>query len=447
MARDTATDAMLLSSIVRVFLTFVTILSSTCFLQAFPLTRATKVLSYTYDNGHWEQDVVQLHGSVLMTYKKKNYRLPAMIILPHAFPRVAPLVYMNPKPGMVRNARSPYVNGSLQVLSEYINRWEYPFSSLEQLYLEMQEAFGKSPPLRQLPGREVGGAQQGAAHAGGSHAVPSPRPSQHLSQAVSSHRIHHGDDRRREELIESLRRLVNESLDLEYGCLASSVESEVDRGAAWDNKLEVLSEEVKAYEGRVSDMEMETNALVVWLEEAEAKIQKCRVPGGIMRGGRKFLNGLTRGSSVHDIDAYEAAAPMTGPAREALEAGACVRAVQDAVRELDAALADRRIAWKEYKRMFSQLMAIKFQAKIVQREAAKASPTAGTPQGLGEALDCSSWTYPEVEDGIEDGFNDDKTPVSDIDTRDDTNVLGENPLRRGRYRDLVSSDLSFRSVP
>ena len=95
-------------------------------------------------------------AGVTMTYNGQQYKLPAVIVLPHGFPREAPIVRMTPRAGMVRNERSSCVDGSLRVVGGYIEKWEYPFSSLGRLYADMKEAFGKSPPLRQQDGRGSG---------------------------------------------------------------------------------------------------------------------------------------------------------------------------------------------------------------------------------------------------------------------------------------------------
>ena len=130
--------------------------------------------------------------------------------------------------------------------------------------------------------------------------------------------------------------------------------------------------------------------------------------------------------------------------REAMEAAACVRAVQDAVRLLDARLADGSLGWGSYKRMLSQLAAYKFHAKVVM--------TRGV---VGRAsLEHEAWAYPAVVGALDD--EGDGVDAGDGGALDDSlggaalasNVLlGENPLRRGRFKDLLSSSRVFRSMP
>ena len=383
-------------------------------------------------------------------YHGQQYKLPAVIVLPHGFPREAPIVRMTPRAGMVRNERSSCVDCSLRVVGGYIEKWEYPFSSLERLYVDMKEAFGKSPPLRQRQ------------HPDGVHGDRGGRGG-------------YGEGRMGKEekdaLVSLLHRLVNESMEVEYVCLASAMEKEVGARSGMEERLKELREAVVDMEGRIEELGRTNESLTWWLARAEDKLQACRVkasPGrgfGVGRGengdgGTDTMDAMDAMDEMDEIDAYEAAAPMGGPAREELEAGACRRAVQEAVQELDGALAGGRLSWGGYKRLLSQLVAIKFQARVVERraaserqkEAARSGPSPAGDEGNGEngenCLDCSSWTYPEVEDAVADeaiGAVDRETAGNGHHAHQD--LLGDNPLRRGRFRDMISSSKIFRSMP
>ena len=121
-----------------------------------------------------------------------------------------------------------------------------------------------------------------------------------------------------------------------------------------------------------------------------------------------------------------------------MEAAACVRAVQDAVRLLDARLADGSLGWGSYKRMLSQLAAYKFHAKVVM--------TRGV---VGRAsLEHEAWAYPAVVGALDDEGDEGDGVDSLGGAALASNVLlGENPLRRGRFKDLLSSSRVFRSMP
>jgi len=87
-----------------------------------------------------------------------------------------------------------------------------------------------------------------------------------------------------------------------------------------------------------------------------------------------------------------------------------------------------------------------------QKEAARSGPSPAGDEGNGEngenCLDCSSWTYPEVEDAVADeaiGAVDRETAGNGHHAHQD--LLGDNPLRRGRFRDMISSSKIFRSMP
>ena len=271
----------------------------------------------------------------------------------------------------------------------------------------------------------------------------------------------------KDALVSLLHRLVNESMEVEYVCLASAMEKVVGACSAGEERLKELREAVTDLEERIGELGRTNEMLTWWLSQAEEKFRACRVkasPGrafGFRRGPKGDGNAATidpidKIGEISEIDAYEAAAPMRGPAREEMEAGACVLAVHEAVRELDGALVGGRLTWGGYKRLLSHLMAIKFQARIVERQAAserqKGSTGSGpSPRNKGNGggnLDCSSWTYPEVEDvlgneaiggagrGNADDFQD-----AHLD------LLGDNPLRRGRFKDMVSSSKIFRSMP
>ena len=371
-----------------------------------------------------------------MTYNGQQYKLPAVIVLPHGFPREAPIVRMTPRAGMVRNERSSCVDGSLRVVGGYIEKWEYPFSSLGRLYADMKEAFGKSPPLRQQTGGDRGRYGGGYMKKKEKHA-----------------------------LVTLLHRLVNESLEVEYVCLASAMEQEVGAGVVWEERLKEMRGAVADMEGRIAELGKTNEMLTWWLEQAEDKLRACRVTSsrrgfgfGFGRGAKADgdAGGVITVDAIDVIDAYEAAAPMRGPAREEMEAAACVRAVQEAVLELDGALALGRLTWGGYKRLLSQLMEIKFQARVVERQAAserRQESTGGVPstgENGGKDLDCSSWTYPEVEDALEDEAigRVDRGNAGDAQDAYQDHLLGENPLlRRGRFRDMVSSSKIFRSMP
>jgi hypothetical protein len=387
--------------------------------------RIKLISSYTFNNGVVERNLVQLSGRVNIRYQNGSYKLPAYMILPKDFPLAAPVVYMDPSEGMVRNARSPYVDGNLAVTTEYLDKWTYPFSSLSSMYEDMQELFSKAPPLKSK-----------------SNSVPSHA----LNDGMSSRGVPSGKGHMTRQIVDSLHSLVNESLATEYMELSDSFAFEKSRAFELQQQKTELQQELEKIEQTISQLTSTTRDLDEWLALAEDKVDKCRRP----HSGKY---GLVSGKTQAEVDAYDAMAPMCGPKKEALEAEACLLAVQDAVKALDFSLAESRINWSTYKKMLSHLTAYKFQAKIIMRR--NSSPKEGA---VLSKIDCGEWKYPDVVDMLQRSHdnhdnhdNHDKKysePQLEFDLRaDEEDIRQENPLRRQRVLGLFERSHLFRSVP
>ncbi len=363
------------------------------------------VPSYVYDNGSVEKDVIKLVGGVSIVYNNHRFKLPCFFILPHRFPKDPPLVYMSPNRDMVRNDRSPHVDANFRVVSAYLDRWSHPFSSLDQLYDDMRQKFGESPPLKK-PSRT---ATNAAAASSG------PPPS----------------------YVDALHEHVNTQLDLEYTYLSEKLEGEKTRRGGLEERMATLEAEKGAVERKISEVRAANDALDAWLAREEETMRRCRDGGGV-----DAYEVVMTGEAMEAMASNASGASGERPAgREAMEAAACVRAVQDAVRLLDARLADGSLGWGSYKRMLSQLAAYKFHAKVVM--------TRGV---VGRAsLEHEAWAYPAVVGALDDeGDGGDGGALGDSlgGAALASNVLlGENPLRRGRFKDLLSSSRVFRSMP
>lgn len=391
---------------------------TSCHPSAF--TKPERLPSYTYDDGTEELDVLQIHGGVSINYQGHTYKLPAYLVLPHNFPEVPPLVFMNPNDSMVRNERSPYVDRNLRVVCSYLETWQYPFSSLERLYDQMKADFGLSPPLK----------RSGNARSDGSK--------------------HEEERSRQRAYVDALQEHVNAALDMEHRYLKDALMEEKEREAALDARLAALQGEKEAVEQRISEVTAANEDLTGWLEQAEDTIARCMTTNTSSKSKSKSK---TLGSDC--VDAYEAAAGGVERARtrEVIEAEACARAVQDAVRLLDTGLADGKLTWGAYKKMLSQLAAYKFQSKVVLMKSGGDIGEGGGNESngnVGQSLDLNEWKYPSVVglDDLDSGGgvglgvgNDSFGELED--------VLGENPLRapRGRFKDMLTSSRIFRSVP
>ena len=366
--------------------------------------------SYVYDDGSVERDVIKLDGGVSMVYNNHRFKLPCFFILPHRFPKDPPLVYMSPNRDMVRNDRSPHVDPSLRVVSAYLDRWSHPFSSLDQLYDDMRQKFGESPPLK--------------------------KPSRTATNAAAS-------SGPRLSFVDALHKHVNTQLDLEYTYLSEKLEEEKTRRGGLEARMAALEAEKGAVERKISEVRAANDALDAWLARAEGTMRRCRDGEGV-DAYEVVMTGEARASNASNASNASGALGERPAGREAMEAAACVRAVQDAVRLLDARLADGSLGWGSYKRMLSQLAAYKFHAKVVMTRGGG---------GAGRAsLEHEAWAYPAVVGALDDDINDiDEVDgvdgVDEVDGVDGGALLGENPLRRGRFKDLLSSSRVFRSMP
>ena len=84
-------------------------------------------------------------------------------------------------------------------------------------------------------------------------------------------------------LVTLLHRLVNESLEVEYVCLASAMEQEVGAGVVWEERLKEMRGAVADMEGRIAELGKTNEMLTWWLEQAEDKLRA--VSGDVVATG------------------------------------------------------------------------------------------------------------------------------------------------------------------
>lgn len=313
--------------------------------------------AYTFENGE-EERLVKLLGGVSIEYRGEGYRLPAVVFLPRDFPIVAPIVYMNPNESMVRNPKCPYVDANFRVSTEYLDGWNYPFVSLSDMYEDLKQRFSQAPPLRNSSSSSARNER---------HRRDSGRV--HQEAGSSLHAVYHHPDElaaeeaMRKSLAIQLHHALQDMLIVDYRH-EEEVEKEVlEKNRALQSKMKTLHEEQRALDGCISDLASTIRKLDVWLEREEHK--------------SRDVKRASRGK----VDAYSAIVPVDDCLQDILESEACMKAVNDAVVQLDNALSESRISWKEYKRMISQLANYKFQAKVLNLKAyeGRFASTVGQP--------------------------------------------------------------------
>lgn len=300
---------------------------------------------YVYDDGRQEV-VLKLVGGVSILYGGAHYKLPAYIILPRSFPVAGPIVYMNPNESMVRNAKSPYVDANFMVCTEYIERWQYPYSNLCHMYEDMKAKFSKAPPLKNKNSNSMS---------------VSLRP-QNILFSCKEDQIHNSEKiSKRSEGLNAIKAYLSDKI---YDISNSWLDSGFNEGKEMFSKLR---EKHKSLQNDICMLKNEREELDDCISECASTIGK--LDGWLMQEEHKSAY-FSRSVSQSDIDAYEAVV-ASDHLSDILESDACIDAVDGATNNADEALFESRIQWNDYKKILSQLAYYKFQAKTLNNEAKK----------------------------------------------------------------------------
>ncbi|XP_061992156.1 protein ELC-like [Rosa rugosa] len=134
-----------------------------------------KTATFTHNNGR-TVNLLQVDGTVPMTYQGVTYNIPVVIWLIDTYPRYAPCVYVNPTRDMIIKRPHPYVDPSGIVSIPYLQNWVYPSSNLLDLARQLSDYFGRDPPLYSSQRRPNPPPNPN----------PNPNPSHHLSPSLSN---------------------------------------------------------------------------------------------------------------------------------------------------------------------------------------------------------------------------------------------------------------------
>lgn len=319
---------------------------------------------YVHDDGRQEV-VLKLIGGVSIVYGGGHYKLPASVILPQTFPVEGPIVYMNPNETMVRNTKSPYVDANFMVCTDYIERWQYPFSNLCHMYEDMKAKFSKAPPLKNKNKSAVGFSSRSA--------VKEPHPNSTKRNIQIE-----GLDAMKTSLAGKICSMLNAWLESEFEDELEKFSSSKEQHRSLQSDVEILKNEREELDGCISEFANTIRKLDTWHMHEEHKSS--------LSSSLDFQQ---------HFDAYDAILPTHHSLNDMLESDACIHAVNDAISNVDEALLESRIGWKDYKKILSQLAHYKFQAKILNNEAKKGQNKALDSRiGTDSGDDCSVKGYP-----------------------------------------------------
>ncbi|KAL5048619.1 hypothetical protein BDW71DRAFT_177131 [Aspergillus fruticulosus] len=116
-------------------------------LAKFP-TLAPETAVYTYENG-FSALLLQLSGTLPVTFRGKVYKFPIALWLPNTYPRDPPIVYVKPTQDMVVRV-GQHVTLEGRVYHHYLAHWAgaWERSSLLDLLSILQDVFAKEPPVK-----------------------------------------------------------------------------------------------------------------------------------------------------------------------------------------------------------------------------------------------------------------------------------------------------------
>ncbi|PRQ38058.1 putative ubiquitin-conjugating enzyme/RWD, steadiness box (SB) domain-containing protein [Rosa chinensis] len=134
-----------------------------------------KTATFTHNNGR-TVNLLQVDGTVPMTYQGVTYNIPVVFWLIDSYPRSAPCVYVNPTRDMVIKRPHPCVDPSGIVSIPYLQDWVFPSSNLLDLTRQLSDYFGRDPPLYSSQRRPNPPPNPN----------PNPNPSHHLSPTLSN---------------------------------------------------------------------------------------------------------------------------------------------------------------------------------------------------------------------------------------------------------------------
>lgn len=132
------------------------------------------------------KEMLQLDGTIPVTYKGNTYNIPVSIWLVDTHPYNPPICYVKPTSTMQIKA-SKHVDMNGKVYLPYLHEWKHPTSDLMGLIQIMCIVFGETPPVYSKASPPQAGQQQPPYPTGGYMAMPQlNRPSYGQSPSYGS---------------------------------------------------------------------------------------------------------------------------------------------------------------------------------------------------------------------------------------------------------------------
>ncbi|KAK0546559.1 Suppressor protein stp22 of temperature-sensitive alpha-factor receptor and arginine permease [Tilletia horrida] len=107
---------------------------------------------YTHDDGR-SQLLLEIHGTIPITYKGATYHIPISLWIPHAYPQAQPIVYVTPTAQMLVR-KGKHVDPSGRVMHPYLDdQWarKPEAANLLDLIHVCQDDFSQQPPVYAKP--------------------------------------------------------------------------------------------------------------------------------------------------------------------------------------------------------------------------------------------------------------------------------------------------------
>ncbi|CAM9303641.1 unnamed protein product [Choristocarpus tenellus] len=95
--------------------------------------------------------LIELVGTIEMTYRGHTYNTPVEIYLPESYPQTPPMVYVRPQTGMSLKIGHQHVDRNGMVYLPYLHDWAAATHNLVTLCATMSSVFGADPPLFVTP--------------------------------------------------------------------------------------------------------------------------------------------------------------------------------------------------------------------------------------------------------------------------------------------------------
>ncbi|KAI5061814.1 hypothetical protein GOP47_0022353 [Adiantum capillus-veneris] len=118
-------------------------------MQELPSLRA-KPASFVHNDGT-SANLLQVDGTVPMTFHGASYNIPVIIWLLESYPKAPPRVFVSPTKDMIIKRPHKHVDASGMVSLPYLQSWFYPRSNLADLARALSSMFSQDPPLFSKP--------------------------------------------------------------------------------------------------------------------------------------------------------------------------------------------------------------------------------------------------------------------------------------------------------